>query len=300
MIKKTVLVFLILILFVVFFPASSYAGPQLPPTAEGPGFILPDSPLFFLDRLKQEVRLALALSLQAKAQVYNSIAGERFAELRFMLNTGNQKGIAVALDGVEENTGLAADKLSDSQFKGENVEKLSEAINTDIKRRQEGLSVLLASATGKLQTRVLGTQTSIYESKAKVVNGIAPHKIENEIKNDQNKQTETKILSGAECSRDILNKLVHLKQRIDQVSSIDASKGLRGTPPAKETRPAINEEKKKLLTLAYEKLIKSAKQCVEAHSAFITAYKEFNQLLSVKPLRPSVPTPSPFPSPFQK
>src|ERR1035437_4242316 len=32
---------------------------SIPPTSDGPGLILPDSPLFFLDQIKQEVRLFL-------------------------------------------------------------------------------------------------------------------------------------------------------------------------------------------------------------------------------------------------
>ena len=191
--KHFFLILLTFVLVVSAFPASVLAGPQIPPTAEGPGFILPDSPLFFLDEVKQNIRIFLAIRPQDKAEVFNSIAGERIAELRYMLARNNQKGIEISLKGISQNTQGAADSLAEAQFRGNNVEKLAEDINTDIKRRQEGLDVLLASSTGELKTMVLGTQTSVYDSKAKVVNGLSQGKKEIEMKEDKGKQAEEKL-----------------------------------------------------------------------------------------------------------
>lgn len=289
MIKKTVLVFLILILFAVFLPVSSYAGPQIPPTAEGPGLILPDSPLFFLDKIKQEVRILFAFTPQNKAKTYSAIAGERLAELRFMLNKQNEKGIEIALRGVAENTKVSADSLADAQFQGQDVEKLADSLNTDIKRRQEGLDVLLTQAEGKLKTAVLGTQTSIYDSKTKVVNGLAPDKRESETRNDQNKKIETNIAGGAVCSTGMMNNLSNLRRKIDHVSTTSAETKKDGF---RKTAVIGSEERKNKLIAAYSRLETAARKCVEAYSAFVAAYKELNQLLNQN-TSVVLPTPSP-------
>ncbi len=263
-------------IFFIFFGFSSqlYASPQIPPTPEGPGLILPDSPLFFLDEIKQNIRVLIAIRPQDKAEVYNSIAGERIAELRFMLARDNKKGIEIALKGISENTKASADNLSDAQFKGHNVEKLAEMINVDIKRRQEALDVLLSVATGELKTMVLGTQTSIYDSKTKVVNAFSPSQKEIERKNDIKKQTNTTVNSGMACSPDLLNKISALKKQVDE----------------KNAKPNIESDKKNKLTQAFVKLEKTARQCVDAYSAFVLSYKEFNELLSTKPQNPQTKT----------
>ena len=74
---------------------------QIPSTSEGPGLILPDSPLFFLDQLKQEFRLFLVFTPEAKAKIHASIAGERMAELRFMVQKNSKRGIEYLCGEVE-------------------------------------------------------------------------------------------------------------------------------------------------------------------------------------------------------
>src|SRR5205823_5131147 len=109
------------------------------PTAEGPGLILPDSPFYFLDKLKQNFRLLIAFGPARKASVYASIAGERFAEFRFELAKNNPSASDVALQGLRENTRKAASELAQAQFSGLNVDDLARKINTSIKEHQRAL-----------------------------------------------------------------------------------------------------------------------------------------------------------------
>ena len=105
--------------------------PSLPPTIEGPGFILPSSPLFFVDQFKQEIRLAFAFSPERKAKVYSQIAGERLAELRFELEKNNEKGIQTALEGMNQNIKGAAENIARAQLSGKNVAQTAKEINND-------------------------------------------------------------------------------------------------------------------------------------------------------------------------
>jgi len=290
-IKKTVLVFLILILFVVFLPVSSYAGPQIPPIAEGPGIILPDSSLFFLDKIKQEVRLFFAFTPQGKAKTYNAIAGERLAELRFMLLRNNKNGIETDLAGVKENLENAANSLAEAKFKGENIELLSENINNDIKRKQDSLDILLSQATGELKTMVLGVQTSIYQSKAKVVSGLPLQKLENETKEDLMKQIETKIKYSSDSSADILTKIEILRKQANESSAkaimmrgdeVKAAAIFKNAALIKEKQARLELEKKRQekILAAYQKLLDAAKKAREAAVAYQNAAQELKQLLN--------------------
>ncbi|MEK7186627.1 MAG: DUF5667 domain-containing protein [Patescibacteria group bacterium] len=281
--KHFFLILLTFVLVVSAFPASVLAGPQIPPTAEGPGFILPDSPLFFLDEVKQNIRIFLAIRPQDKAEVFNSIAGERIAELRYMLARNNQKGIEISLKGISQNTQGAADSLAEAQFRGNNVEKLAEDINTDIKRRQEGLDVLLASSTGELKTMVLGTQTSVYDSKAKVVNGLSQGKKEIEMKEDKGKQAEEKIKNSSENSKEVLDKLGILKKQTSESfdKSIKSREDVLRKANSSGDKVKIKEHKA-LLEAEKAKKEKTAnlyKKVEEKFKEYKAAQDELNSLL---------------------
>ena len=307
MIKKTVLVFLILVLFVVFLPVSSYAGPQIPPIAEGPGLILPDSPLFFLDKIKQEVRILFAFTPQNRAKTYNAIAGERLAELRFMLLRNNKNGVETDLAGITENLENAANSLTEAQFRGENVELLSENINNDIKRKQDSLDILLSQATGDLKTMVLGAQTSVYQSKAKVVSGLSSQKLENETKEDIMKQIETKIKYSSDSSADILVKIETLRKQASQSAAksimmredeVKAAAILKNTALIKEKQARLELEKKRQekILAAYLKLLDAGKKAKEAATAYQNAELELKQLLNQSSASVLAPTCRPRPA----
>lgn len=291
MIKKAVLVFLVLILFLAFLPASSYAELQIPPTAEGPGLILPDSPFFFLDKIKQDVRLLFAFTPQNKAKTYNAIAGERLAELRFMLARNNKDGIETDLRGITDNLKMAANSLTDAQFKGENVELLSENINNDIKRKQDSLDILLSQATGDLKTMVLGVQTSVSQSKTKVVSGLPSQKLENETKEDLLKQIETRIKYSSDSSADILAKIEALQKQASESSKkaiimredeVKAAGILKNTAllKAKQARLELEKKRQEKILAAYQKLSDAAKKAKEATTNYQNAQQELKQLLN--------------------
>ena len=115
---------------------------SIPPTGEGPGILLPDSPFFFLDELKQNLRLFLAFNPEVKAKVHAAIAGERLAELQFMLAKNNEDGIRIALLGVSDNLKKAAEDLSRAKLKGKDIKILAKTLNDSIKEKREKLSFL--------------------------------------------------------------------------------------------------------------------------------------------------------------
>ena len=204
--------------------ATSAALPQIDPTSEGPGLILPDSPFFFIDKWKQNIRLFAAFTPAEKAKINAQIAGERLAELRFMLARNNTKAAAVALLGVSDNLKQAADNLDKAQFEGKDVSKLSQDLNSNIKLKQKTLDSLEENSTGSLKILVEQAQEDVFNAKLKVVDSLPEDLVENEVENDL-KRRIGKRADNASNSAELLNRdLESLSKRALETSQKSLSK----------------------------------------------------------------------------
>jgi len=96
-----------------------------PAVTSGPGFILPDSVLYGLDKFYQKVRLALVFTPENKAKLHAEIAGERLAELKVETSRNNQQGIDRALLELSQESMAAASDLRDASAQGKNVVQLA-------------------------------------------------------------------------------------------------------------------------------------------------------------------------------
>lgn len=163
---------------------TSSAPLAMPPTADGPGIFLPDSHFFFLDEMKQNIRLLLSFNHEEKAKTYQSIASERFAELRYMLARNNRDGIMKDLQGIAYNMQQAADEVGKAEFNGNDTKKLAKDLNDDIKSKQKVLDQLASAATGETKVYVLGASTSLFDAKMKVESSLDPADSENELRDD--------------------------------------------------------------------------------------------------------------------
>lgn len=110
--------------------------------SEGAGAILPDSPFFFLDKIRQTVRLLLAFTPEQKAKVHASIAGERLAELQIMLAKNNAENVETDLHEVSDNLTMASNNLARAKLAGRNTSSLAKEINDSIKEKQQELDLL--------------------------------------------------------------------------------------------------------------------------------------------------------------
>lgn len=228
--------------------STASATPQIPPTVEGPGLILPDSPFFFFDQLKQEVRLFFAFSPEAKAKIHAAVAGERLAELRLMLLKNNPDAIKTDLNGVSVNLGKTADNIVAAQLTGRNIKDLAKIINDDIKRKQEVLDILEAESDGELKALVTSVQSSILESKVRVEDSLSEDELENEIRDDLNRQIEKRVDDASESAREMLEDLNELREE----ASKSAGKALHRREEAlkeaiKKRNEALQKVQEKLL-----------------------------------------------------
>lgn len=237
--------------------STSSAFPQIPPTAEGPGLILPDSPLFFLDQLKQNVRLLLAFTPEAKAQVHTEIAGERLAELRFMLAKNNARAATVALQGIADNLQSASKDVANAQFSGKDVKVLAQQINDNIKAKQKTLDLLEKSTTGSFNLEVAQAQESIFESKVQVEDALPDEVLQNEVKEDLARKIEQRVNDASQSAKLLKRDLDELEKE----ASDSAKKSLERRQEALKEAISKSDES---LRKVQEKLLESEKKKQEA------------------------------------
>jgi len=269
--------------------STSSALPQLPPTAEGPGLILPDSPFFFLDQLKQNVRLALAFTPEERAKIRAQIAGERLAELRFMLARNNRSAAAVALAGVSENIRASATELSQAQFRGRDVKKLAKELNEGIKAKQKVLDSFEKNSAGAIKIQAEQAQEDIFESKVEVEDSLPAADLENEIRDDLARKIERKVALASDSARLLRRDLTELSKE----ASESARKSLKRREEAlkkaiekadetdrKVQEKLLGDEKKKQQVL-FEAQRKATAQAQDALIRAQTAATEFKKAQQV-------------------
>ena len=200
---------------------------SIPPTAQGPGLILPDSPLFFLDQLKQEVRLILAFTPEEKASVHNAIAGERLAELQIMLAKNNVSGIRTDLQGVSDNLGKTADDLANAKLTGRNINLLAKEINDSIKEKQKTLSILENEANGEIKAQVVAAREALKVAKVKAEDNLPADLLVNEMQDDLNQEI------GDNINRAALSSL-GINHAIDVLTRLASEAAQRNQPARRE------------------------------------------------------------------
>lgn len=284
--------------------ATASALPIISPTTEGPGLIMPDSPFFFLDQIKQDIRLAFAFSPEDKAKVNAQIAGERLAELRFMLASNNKTAASIALAGISDNLQQASDQVTKAQFEGKNVTKLAQDINSNIKLKQKALDELEGKATGSLQLEVAQAQESIFESKAAVDDALPPDQMENEIKLDLERKISRKVASASSSaallqrdldalSKDASDSATKALERRQEALKLAIEKS--GNPTLRKVQEKLLEQEKEKQEKIIEAQKKAAEQAREAIKNSQTATVNFanfqKNLILLQST--SVPPPSP-------
>jgi len=112
--------------------STQIANVVFPPVTAGPGHILPDSPLYPLDKLYQSFRLGLVFTPENKALLHTQIAAERLAELRVEVARNDTKAANIALTEIEHETMAAANDLRDAATQGKDVTQLSRDIHQSL------------------------------------------------------------------------------------------------------------------------------------------------------------------------
>lgn len=221
---------------------------NFPPVTAGPGLILPDSPFYFLDKLKQQIRLLIALNPDDRAKIHSQIAGERLAELRIMMSRNNPEGINVALFELEEETKLASNELFDASAKGNDVKELSKEINSILKTHRDILDSLEEQTTGVLKLRLALTKLAIKEAKNRAEDTLPLDALDNEINDSLNHELEDSLHDAKNSTLT----LTRVLEKLQQQASESAKQNLHRREEA--LKRAIENQDKSLRT--QEELLK--------------------------------------------
>lgn len=187
---------------------------QLPATVDGPGFIMPHSSFYFVDKLKQKMHLNFAFSIDSKIDIYNKIAGERLAELKIEIEEGNPVGIDTAIAELTSTITLARQDLVKAHQQGRLDTKEAKKLNDIIAQRLAYLSDLESHLSGSLQSKISAAASSLLEDKVKVTAYLPPDIAQGEIDKDMSivlRTSMNKVTSNAS----VVEKAVLSKQTKD-------------------------------------------------------------------------------------
>lgn len=152
---------------------------------QGPGILLPTSPLYFADVFKNNLRLMLAsYDNNQKANIHLDIAGERIAEVRVMIEEKKMpaRALDMALASLSENIEGARTELKKYKGKGQNVEELAVRLNTTINAQKESLHVLQAKAGGEeASLKIKAKLAKVREIEREIEDEMPEHELANEV-----------------------------------------------------------------------------------------------------------------------
>lgn len=194
---------------------------NFPPVTAGPGYILPDSPLFFLDQLTQIVRVAVAMDAKSKIAVHKQIAGERTAELRIMFSRNNASGINASLFGLTSEMNKASQVLADESSRGGDVDTLSVDLNDTIKSQRVLLENLSDQSGGSLQLQLKAARASLQESKAVVEDSLPEDELWKEIDETLSTNVSESLVEAGSLAKKLQSDLDRLNEMASQAAQFN-------------------------------------------------------------------------------
>lgn len=237
--------------------STSASQVDFPPVTSGPGMILPDSPFYFLDQIKQNVRLVLAFTPQQKAELHSQIAGERLAELRLMFARNNKNGIDTALKGLDTELEQTAKSLTDAKNNGKDVSKLAKEINNSVKDKRDVLAEIRAQTQGQLKNKIEAAQESLLDSKTQIEDALPSDDLENEIEDSLNFDLENEFEGASDSAKNI-------EKMIEVLTTQANENSLKALKNREEAYQKAIEAKNEELKRKQEYLLKTEKLKQEA------------------------------------
>lgn len=195
---------------------------DFPSVTAGPGYILPDSPFYFIDLFKQQIKLATAIGPRSRSITHIQIAGERLAEVRAMVERNNEAGIQKALSGLSSEIKFATNDLEDAAGQGKDVEKLAKMLTSVIKDQRSILAKVEAQTAGPLALQLLATSESLRFSKFSVEHYLPAPDQEHEMTANIFEQMDRAVLGASTTAEGIRV----AAQELTKQASVSAQKTL--------------------------------------------------------------------------
>lgn len=195
------------------------------PNNEGPGLLLPDSPLYFLDVAKNNLKVLLvSYDSRQEAKMHLAVAGERIAEIKILLGKSNPAGLDASLASLVAHVNGAAESIQAARNKGMNVDQLAQELNTTVDRERESLAILAKITTQPLGLKLQSAEVSLAQSDATIENFLPKDLLANERKRELEKKTT-----------EVAEQALQTKQEADAVAS-EAAKFAGAVSGAKDEK----------------------------------------------------------------
>ena len=125
--------------------------------------LTPESSLYFLDRLGENLRQFFTFNPEAKAKLQIEFAGERIAEIKIMVEKKgvNAKGLAIAESLLQANVAYAAEIVSEEKISGKDVATLAKTLNDEFDARDKLLKQTFKDAKAQLKAQRKEIKTSL-------------------------------------------------------------------------------------------------------------------------------------------
>lgn len=217
------------------------------PTHEGPGFLRPSSPFYFLDNFKQRIGIFFSFTPEDKVLKYANTAGERSAELRLELLENNTKAAQTALSGMIINYGYAVKSLGD--VKGANREKLAVELNDIIRQKNQMLYQIEEQLTEEDQYRIKEARSKLFANKIKAEAYLSPDLLKKEIIYDLQlvmKEDMSDVYGSAMKIKEVLGAYYDVKNSVDEQIKTDENLAVVTSAKVKELKDSRDESKKVL------------------------------------------------------
>lgn len=243
---------------------------KLPENPAGPGLFLPDSPLFFLDQIFQNIKILFAGSALDKANIERDVLREREAELRLMLAKNDQENINNALNNLTDEAERAAIDLNDHAANGDDVKEAAKILNEALKHQREILDSLSDQSDGSLEYDFSSAREKVKINKFIVENHLPDSLLEDEIEDDIENEIEDEAEDTQESSRRLLRAIEVLEREASDAAKkaqTNREAVLRRVIQAKLDK--LNEsdtedsEEDKEIEMAREKFKKSLEKAAE-------------------------------------
>lgn len=273
--------------------ASAQNKNTFPAVSSGPGYILPDSPFYFIDNLYQELKLTVAFTPERRAVVRNEIVGERMAELRVMHARGSNKGISNALFELSRESKALASDLREAELAGKDVTKIAKSINDSLRANRQVIAQASLNSGEELSLGLDSANESLLVAKVSVEDYLNPIDFETAVNDDLEDEVETAVLGVETKANKVDKKIEKLQKNTEKEAQIEAKKAeLEEKMELKKEQAKEIAEKKKEAREKRKKILEERKKKLQEVREALKKTKEASKKIKeARELKKTSPTP---------
>lgn len=236
-----------------------------PAVTAGAGLLLPDSPLYFADKIFQSLKLAIALDPERKTTIQTQILGERMAELREMYSRKNSEGIVQALWEIEKEAKNLAVSVRTAALQSDEASVLAKKANDVLRDYRIVLAAASSASSDELALKLDSTNYSLLVSKVEIEDLLSIADQEDAIASDLETEVENAVLGTSTKAEKLELKISNLEKRANRAAQLEQEKlEQKAKIKAKKQEAKQIIEKRKQLEEKRKKLIEERKKKLEA------------------------------------